>query len=119
MAIRNWHIGKVALVALVCVVVSLPLLLSGLVGVALGVALLATAFVVSWKWSSARGKKTPPPKKRRSVPLQQAIVYEPDNRAIAAEVLAMLSTRHLDSSAAKRESTGVGSQIPCKEHAET
>ena len=61
MAIGNWHIGKVALVALVCVVVGLPLLLSGLVGVALGVALWATAFVISWKWFSAQKKKTPPP----------------------------------------------------------
>ncbi len=45
---------------------------------------------------------SPPPKKRRAQ--QQQPVHEPpDSRAIAAEVLHMLSTRHLDSKAAKRE----------------
>ena len=44
-------------------------------------------------------EEAPPPKRKR---IQQQ-VYEPDNRAIAAEVLHMLSNRYLDRSAAKRE----------------
>ncbi len=39
-----------------------------------------------------------PPRKRVQQP-----VYQPDNRAIAAEVLHMLSSRHLDRTAAKRD----------------
>ncbi len=52
--------------------------------------------------SESEQEEEPPPKRRRATP--QPVVYEPpDTRAIAAEVLSMLSTRHLDRTAAKRE----------------
>ncbi len=54
--------------------------------------------------SESDEEEEPPPKRRRAIPQPQPVVSEPpDTRAIAAEVLAMLSHRHLDLSAAKRE----------------
>ena len=54
--------------------------------------------------SESEEEEKPSPKRRRATPRPQPVVYEPpDTRTIAAEVLAMLSNRHLDRSAAKRE----------------
>ena len=52
-------------------------------------------------------KARPPPssESEEEAPRRKKVqpVYEPDNRAIAAEVLHMLSSRHLDRTAAKRD----------------
>ena len=55
-------------------------------------------------------KKTRPPpsecESEEEAPRRKKVqqpVYQPDNRAIAAEVLHMLSSRHLDRTAAKRD----------------
>ena len=47
----------------------------------------------------------PPSESEEEAPRRKKVqpVYEPDNRAIAAEVLHMLSSRHLDRTAAKRD----------------
>ncbi len=54
--------------------------------------------------SESEEEEEPPPKRRRAAAPQPPVVYEPpDTRAIAAEVLTMLSNRHADRSAAKRD----------------
>ena len=50
-------------------------------------------------------RPSPPSESEEEAPRRKKVqpVYEPDNRAIAAEVLHMLSSRHLDRTAAKRD----------------
>ena len=53
---------------------------------------------------SSSSEEEPPPKKKRRARAEpeQVVAPAPDNRQIAAEVLAMLSSRHLDMREAKR-----------------
>ena len=55
--------------------------------------------------SSSSEEEPPPRKKRRTARAEpeQVVAPAPDNRQIAAEVLHMLSTRHLDMRQAKRD----------------
>ena len=55
--------------------------------------------------ASSSSEEEPPPRKKRRARAEpeQVVPPAPDNRQIAAEVLAMLSTRHLDMRQAKRD----------------